>query len=481
MVVLAGRGVDAAEPVVITTAAPIEKLDAGEQPVGVTMATVGASYSLVHPQGDSVVLKDGTGALYLIAIRATNYTPPPAPTTAVSATIPGPSSATSTTSPPPAPATPTVTSTTHAPGEGGGLSKDDEDKMKALNDAFGIPLLADGSFWQDDVAAVARRIGWPQESQTATQESYRRYAIGAPVQILGAGAYSLALYGKNGKPTYLSLVFANAGDFAEARTLGSFPTDAGAVDKVTSDLADAVKQDAATITATLTALLGDPVTTSYGNSSSDRDEVHRWDWKDVAILLNAHEGEFASLKIVPADVADNHGTVEVTDRDEMRDLLAQRVVKRDNGDVVVSEVPMVDQGPKGYCVPATWERYLRYMDVPADLYVLAIMGQTRLGGGTSTDAMQAGVDAYVSAYHRRIETYDAPLDVSHVARYIDQGLPLMWTCWVTKPVEIQTNEETVKRRKVTDWPSMRTACARATRPRATSPRRMRRTTTATCG
>jgi hypothetical protein len=143
--------------------------------------------------------------------------------------------------------------------------------------------------------------------------------------------------------------------------------------------------------------------------------------------------------------------MEVTERDEMRDLLAKRVVHRDNGDVIVSEMPMVDQGPKGYCVPATWERYLRYMDVPADLYVLAIMGDSGLGGGTNLERMKAGVDDYVSAYHRRIENYDGPLDVAHIAKYIDQGLPLMWTCWIQEQVEHQTSKNTEERKKVTDW------------------------------
>ena len=37
------------------------------------------------------------------------------------------------------------------------------------------------------------------------------------------------------------------------------------------------------------------------------------------------------------------------------------IVARSN--VVVTDIPMVDQGPKGYCVPATWERYLRYLGI----------------------------------------------------------------------------------------------------------------------
>jgi hypothetical protein len=440
-----------ATEVTITQNRPIETLDADGRPSAVTAAQIGARYTFVRPDGAKVVLLDDRGSQYEIDAGATDYVPPAAP--------PPPPSTNSAPAVTNAPATNTAAAsspaTTNAapPPAVANLSPEDADKIKQLNDVLGLPLVADTELWQDDVAQVARRLQWPQESQTTTQESYRRYADAGKVTILGASAYSMALYGKNGKPTYISIVFANAGDFPEAKKLGAEGNLASddAIAKATKDLAAAVKQDADNISDKLTAFLGNPATTQFGNSASNRDEVHRWDWNDVAILLNSHNGQYASIKIIPTDVADHHGVVEVTDRDAMRDLLAGRVVKRDNGDVVLSEIPMVDQGPKGYCVPATWERYLRYMDVPADLYVLAIMGQTGFGGGTGVDQMEAGVDDYVSAYHRRIETYDAPLDVAHVAKYIDQGLPLMWTCWVDKPVEIQASKHTFARKTVTDW------------------------------
>jgi hypothetical protein len=458
-------GAHAAE-IAITQSRPIEKLDADGRPSAVSMAQVGAHYTLVKQEGAGLVVQDETGSRYLIPADATDYTPPAASVTApahppaagtAAATNAPPGSATNaapdaTAATPPPAITKAATAPT-APALAANLSPDDAAKIKQLNDALGLPFFVDTQFWQDDVDAVAKRLQWPQESKTTTQESYRRYADANEADILGASAYSLALYGKNGAPTYISIIFANAGDFPEARALGGNLSLVGddTIAKVTKDLAAAVTKDAGTISDKLTAILGDPVVTQYGNSSSNRDEVHRWDWNDVAFLLNSHNGEYASIKIIPTDVADHHGVVDVTDRDAMRDLLAQRVVKRDNGDVILSEIPMVDQGPKGYCVPATWERYLRYMDVPADLYVLAIMGHTGFGGGTSVEEMQAGVDDYVSAYHRRIEIYDAPLDVSHIAKYIDQGLPLMWTCWVVKQVEIQTFQHTHDRRAVTDW------------------------------
>ena len=66
----------------------------------------------------------------------------------------------------------------------------------------------------------------------------------------------------------------------------------------------------------------------------------------------------------------------------LRRVHEANVEKRANGDLVILNIPMVDQGPKGYCVPATFERCMRYMEIPADMYLLAMAGNTGMGGGT---------------------------------------------------------------------------------------------------
>jgi len=464
---------------------PIESLGPDGHPNGVSMSLAGASFTLVNVKGDQLVLKSADGGQYQIAMNATDYQPPATPV----ATGPAATNATVSVSPAPAPTnapvaavTPPAPVATNAPApvaatpDASAAPTGDTALMNQINDALGVKLLADDHFWDDPVLDVGHRLLWPKESETSTQVSFRKYSDGTPV--LGAPAYSLALYGKDGKPTYLSIIFSNAGDFAEARKIqGEDNPPDDEVEKIRKDLAEAVKRDAATITDKLTALLGNPSTTLFGNSASNRDEVHRWDWNDVAFLLNAHNGEYASLKIIPTAAADDFGTVAVSDQETVKAMLANRVVKRDNGDVVLSDVPMVDQGPKGYCVPATWERYLRYMDIPADLYVLAILGNSGLGGGTSVEGIRAGVDDYVSAYHRRIEVLDMPLDVEHVSKYIDQGLPLMWTCWVTDLGEKEIFQHTAQRSNTTDWAAYTTAIAaddkdRETKePRAESPGR----------
>jgi len=64
-------------------------------------------------------------------------------------------------------------------------------------------------------------------------------------------------------------------------------------------------------------------------------------------------------------------------------------VKRNlaTGDVVIPDVPMVDQGQKGYCAVACTERVMRYYGIPADENEIAQVANTETEGGTSYEAM----------------------------------------------------------------------------------------------
>ena len=68
------------------------------------------------------------------------------------------------------------------------------------------------------------------------------------------------------------------------------------------------------------------------------------------------------------------------------------VKRNDEGDVYVANVPMVDQGDKGYCSVATAERVLRYFGQSIDEHELAQMAATRAEGGTSTKKMISAVE-----------------------------------------------------------------------------------------
>ncbi|MCM8529995.1 MAG: C39 family peptidase [Lentisphaeraceae bacterium] len=72
-----------------------------------------------------------------------------------------------------------------------------------------------------------------------------------------------------------------------------------------------------------------------------------------------------------------------SDKDRLRGSEAKKyVTKRDNGDVVIARIPMIDQGPKGYCVPATLARIGQHFGVDVSMHEIAMISDSTSGGGT---------------------------------------------------------------------------------------------------
>ena len=69
--------------------------------------------------------------------------------------------------------------------------------------------------------------------------------------------------------------------------------------------------------------------------------------------------------------------------------LRARVKHESNGDVVITGVPMVDQGQKGYCAAAVAERLLRYYGRTLDQHEIAQLANTTAGAGTKPEQMVA--------------------------------------------------------------------------------------------
>jgi hypothetical protein len=203
------------------------------------------------------------------------------------------------------------------------------------------------------------------------------------------------------------------------------------------------------LAAALTALFGEPATARFGQGSRTRETVQRWDWQGHAFLLSAPRGEYVTLRILPSASADSGGKSRLAD-DVIRGRAASRIERRPNGDVVITDIPMVDQGPKGYCVPATWERVMRSMGVPADMYVLAMAGNTDAGGGTSGQDIMWGARDAVTRAGRRLDSPALELEPSAVAKFIDRGLPVMWAMYSTPEFNRAANERLIARRGMTD-------------------------------
>ena len=114
-----------------------------------------------------------------------------------------------------------------------------------------------------------------------------------------------------------------------------------------------------------------------------REEIDGWIW-----TIKAH-GEFVRIRIMPPQLQLGVQLSKV--RTTQTRPLLQAKVKRDtsNGDVIIQGIPMVDQGSKGYCAVASFERVLRHYGADVDMHDLANVAETY--GGTNPQKMKTAI------------------------------------------------------------------------------------------
>ena len=325
-------------------------------------------------------------------------------------------------------------------------------KLETINALIGGGLFIDGDLWGNPTTLVAKRLGWPRESQTPHSSSYRGYPSDN-YRFLQARPYSVVLYGTEGRVSSLSIVFANKGDFfssagsGEAHFIKGKPVPKGA-----AGLKMIMDRDSKAITESMTKILGPPKRQRFGDGKTVQ-SVMRWDWSGHAFLLAYVDKEYLSLSIQPTAFADQRGKSKRIPDATIRKRSRENVAKRSNGDVVIMNIPMVNQGPKGYCVPATAERCMRYLGIPADMYLLALAGQTEQGVGTSPLILLEAVGRDIKRKGRSFEIWKDKIDMRKLSRYIDNGIPVMWSLFSTSDFNKIANSRTQERSNPATWSS----------------------------
>lgn len=126
------------------------------------------------------------------------------------------------------------------------------------------------------------------------------------------------------------------------------------------------------------------------------------------------QGEFIRLRLLPKPdsmiglEASTGGGVTVRRKD-----LSKSVVREPGGDVLIPNVPMVDQGDKGYCAVATAARVLNYYGVPADQHEMAQVAGSHAGSGTNPVEMVEAMKKLSGKYSTRFTTV---LDIDYSSR-----------------------------------------------------------------
>jgi hypothetical protein len=352
-----------------------------------------------------------------------------------------------------APVTTTPSSTASGP----------NDKLSAeeLNTILGQPLFTEGPLWSSAPAEVAQRLTLKEESKTKTQSSYRSYTK-PDYRIIGAHPYSVALYGEKGKVTSLSLVYANKGDLFGSKGGAEMHFDKETPPAEAARIVrEAMDKDLNAIVQTLKGKLGEPKKERFGERGAGRMNMQRWDWRGHSILLadavdERDQPEYVGVQIVPTAFADGGGKVARTADTIIREHAKANIERRPNGDVVISDIPMVDQGPKGYCVPATMERAMRFMGVPADMYILANAGDSGFGGGTSVEVLLDNVGKLIRAKSRSFDSWQGEIKLKEIARSIDKGIPIIWALYSGDDFNERANKRKESRTSISDWPAWKT-------------------------
>ena len=107
------------------------------------------------------------------------------------------------------------------------------------------------------------------------------------------------------------------------------------------------------------------------------------DW----IITYKEHAEFVRARLLPPQMMLGAGVPVVKTGVTGPQLLTR--VKREGTKVFIDTVPMVDQGQKGYCAVASFERVLRYYGADVDMHDLANLANTY--GGTGPKGMKDAV------------------------------------------------------------------------------------------
>ena len=236
--------------------------------------------------------------------------------------------------------------------------------------------------------------------------------------ILGVSPNEIrATYTPEGRLSVIDVVFYNKGDNADAKNIRKV-----------------IRNTARMLEKKLTAIGGTPVRCDYGLNKLQNNAL-KWTCGNVDIILEYVNKEFAMLHICyPSPNMPGKNGKSAKKSVEDKDF-SGNVASNIFGDVYIENIPMVEQGNKGYCVPATVERVLRYYGITnVNMHQLADAGNTRQGGGTTTREMFGGIS---SACRRSGLKMASPGEVrlKVIKKYIDEGIPVFWCMYSNSDYE----------------------------------------------
>lgn len=314
-------------------------------------------------------------------------------------------------------------------------------KAQGLNQELGLPLWRGSNLWVEDAATLARRLNIPGGSNEQTGHFKKNFD--PDTRLFGVRAYTVEIYAERGKVARINIGLINRADLfnevmGEAKASGKTLSEAQALVEMEKRMLREAPTDFAKLTANLARRLGRP-------NVKDEPQEKIWDWSGH--LLTAERTPNAvTLKISPPEKA---RLADVTDpaRAALNAAVKGRdsVKRRPNGDVVISGIPPISQGPRGFCVPASWEKLIRFNGLDLDVYQLADRGGTDVQG-TLLAPFAAKMATLLEPKGFLVQfPAKGPPNLEFVRGHIDAGRPILWgmdarqfPAWVARSVKRTT-------------------------------------------
>ena len=146
-----------------------------------------------------------------------------------------------------------------------------------------------------------------------------------------------------------------------------------------------------------------------------KSRIWEWKWNNGCIRMESSttgsgrdfQGEFIRLHIAPDAKAFATGT---RPKLNARKNHLEHLTTDDDGTVWIKDIPMIDQGSKGYCVPATISRVLNLYGIKVDQHIMAQICDTGAKEGTDGLSMINAMKLVSKKYHidfKILEDYES--------------------------------------------------------------------------
>jgi len=318
-----------------------------------------------------------------------------------------------------------------------------------VNEALGVQLFGPGggaALWQDKDTAIAKKLQCKTESRTPLESSFQYLSKNADGEILDAHDFAISMRGVDGKVADITILYANKGnlkDFAsdlekdlKARTHG------GTSMQTKMAMQEGIRHDQDTLYQNLTRLFGAGKGAALGAPGLMQPGT-RWDWNGTSFFLVSVRNEYTALKILPTAAFESGA--DRTALTKAREKIPSLVNRLPNGDVIITDIPMIDIGAdRNSSAPAAMERLLRYYGIPADRRQIATAANSN-----SAKKIYSSISYGLSSYGVRLANVGGAR-IGDIRQYIDRGQPVIWEV-KCNDLRTRLKERKAQRSSVTDW------------------------------